>query len=226
MAQFFSIHPTHPQKRLVRQAAEIVRDGGVIAYPTDSCYALGCDRANAQGLERLRRIRGIDERHYLTLMCRDLSEMAKYAVVDDAQFQLMKSATPGSYTFILRARHFAPRAQDEGVAPGRRALHQLELRVVHDRVLGDLREITAHQRQVMTLVDAPDAAQALEPVRVAAVAAQRVAGVGRIGDDAAAAHDLRRLEHEALLGMGGVDREELGHQRARNSSSSRATACG
>jgi len=109
MAQFFSIHPTHPQKRLVRQAAEIVRGGGVIAYPTDSCYALGCDRDNAKGLERVRRIRGIDERHHLTLMCRDLSEMAKYAVVDDAQFQLMKSATPGSYTFILRARREVPR---------------------------------------------------------------------------------------------------------------------
>jgi tRNA threonylcarbamoyl adenosine modification protein (Sua5/YciO/YrdC/YwlC family) len=109
MAQFFSIHPTHPQKRLVRQAAEIVRAGGVIAYPTDSCYALGCDRDNAKGLERVRRIRGIDERHHLTLMCRDLSEMAKYAVVDDAQFQLMKSATPGSYTFILRARREVPR---------------------------------------------------------------------------------------------------------------------
>lgn len=109
MAQFFAIHPTHPQKRLIRQAADIVRHGGVIAYPTDSCYALGCDRANARGLERLRRIRAIDERHHLTLMCRDLSEMAKYAIVDDAQFKLMKSATPGSYTFILRARREVPR---------------------------------------------------------------------------------------------------------------------
>jgi len=109
MAQFFSIHPTHPQKRLVRQAADIVRRGGVIAYPTDSCYALGCDRGNARGLERLRRIRAIDERHQLTLMCRDLAEMAKYAIVNDAQFQLIKSATPGSYTFILRARREVPR---------------------------------------------------------------------------------------------------------------------
>jgi tRNA threonylcarbamoyl adenosine modification protein (Sua5/YciO/YrdC/YwlC family) len=109
MAQYFSIHPTHPQKRLVRQAAEIVRRGGLIAYPTDSCYALGCDRGNAKGAERLRRIRGIDERHHLTLMCRDLSEMARYAIVDDAQFKLLKSVTPGSYTFILRARREVPR---------------------------------------------------------------------------------------------------------------------
>ena len=109
MAQFFAIHPTHPQKRLVRQAADIVRSGGVIAYPTDSCYALGCDRANAKAAERLRRIRRLEERHHLTLMCRDLAEMAKFAVVDDAQFRLIKSVTPGSYTFILRARRELPR---------------------------------------------------------------------------------------------------------------------
>jgi len=109
MAQYFSVHPTHPQKRLVRQAADIVRNGGLIAYPTDSCYALGCDRGNAKGAERLRRLRGIDERHHLTLMCRDLSEMARYAIMDDAQFKLLKSVTPGSYTFILRARREVPR---------------------------------------------------------------------------------------------------------------------
>jgi len=109
MAQYFEIHPTHPQKRLVRQAADIVRGGGLIAYPTDSCYALGCDRGDARAAERLRRIRGIDERHHLTLMCRDLSEMARYAIVDDAQFRLLRSVTPGSYTFILRARREIPR---------------------------------------------------------------------------------------------------------------------
>jgi tRNA threonylcarbamoyl adenosine modification protein (Sua5/YciO/YrdC/YwlC family) len=109
MAQFFAIHPTNPQKRLIRQAAAIVRRGGLIAYPTDSCYALGCDRGNAKGAERLRRIRGVAERHHLTLMCRDLSEIGKYAVIDDAQFKLMKRVTPGSYTFILRARREVPR---------------------------------------------------------------------------------------------------------------------
>jgi len=109
MAQYFSIHPAHPQKRLVRQAADIVRRGGLIAYPTDSCYALGCDRASARGAERLRRLRGIDERHHLTFMCRDLSEIARYAIVDDAQFRLLKRVTPGSYTFILRARREVPR---------------------------------------------------------------------------------------------------------------------
>ena len=109
MAQFFEIHPTHPQARLVRRAADIVRGEGLVAYPTDSCYALGCLATAPKAVERLRRVRGIDERHHLTLMCRDLSEIAKYAMVDDARFRLIKSAAPGSYTFILRARREVPR---------------------------------------------------------------------------------------------------------------------
>src|SRR5678815_5396956 len=100
MAQLFAIHPTHPQSRLVRRAADIVRRGGLVAYPTDSCYALGCDRTAAKATERLRRVRGIDERHHLTLMCRDVSEIARYATVDDPQFKLHKAAAPGRYTFI------------------------------------------------------------------------------------------------------------------------------
>lgn len=109
MAQFFSVHPTHPQKRLIRLAADIVRGGGLIAYPTDSCYALGCHLGDARALERLRSIRGIDQRHHLTLMCRDLAEISAYAIVDDARFRLLKRAMPGSYTFILRARREVPR---------------------------------------------------------------------------------------------------------------------
>ena len=109
MAQLFAIHPTHPQSRLVRRAADIVRAGGLIAYPTDSCYALGCDHGDAKATERLRRVRGIDERHHLTLMCRDVAEISRYAMVDDAQFRLLKSVAPGSYTFILRARRELPR---------------------------------------------------------------------------------------------------------------------
>jgi tRNA threonylcarbamoyl adenosine modification protein (Sua5/YciO/YrdC/YwlC family) len=109
MAQFFAIHPTHPQARLVRRAADIVRDEGLIAYPTDSCYALGCLATAAKAVERLRRVRGMDDRHHLTLMCRDLSEIAKYAMVDDARFRLIKRVAPGSYTFILRARREVPK---------------------------------------------------------------------------------------------------------------------
>ena len=109
MAQYFAIHPTHPQARLVRRAAEIVRGGGLVAYPTDSCYALGCLASATGSLERLRRIRDIDERHHLTLMCRDLSEIGHYAIVDNARFSLIKRATPGSYTFILPATRQLPR---------------------------------------------------------------------------------------------------------------------
>jgi tRNA threonylcarbamoyl adenosine modification protein (Sua5/YciO/YrdC/YwlC family) len=109
MAQFFAVHATHPQLRLVRRAAEIVRWGGLIAYPTDSCYALGCLPTSAKAIDRLRRIRGVDERHHLTLMCRDLAEVANHAIVDDARFRILKRVTPGSYTFILRATRSLPR---------------------------------------------------------------------------------------------------------------------
>ena len=107
MAQYFAIHPTHPQPRLVKRAAEIVRRGGLIAYPTDSCYALGCHLGDAKALERLRALRGFGEKHHLTLMCRDLSEISTYTLVDDASFRFLK--LPGSYTFILKARRPVPR---------------------------------------------------------------------------------------------------------------------
>jgi tRNA threonylcarbamoyl adenosine modification protein (Sua5/YciO/YrdC/YwlC family) len=109
VAQYFLVHPVNPQRRLVRQAADIVRNGGLIAYPTDSCYALGCRLGDAKALGRLRRLRGMDEKHHLTLMCRDLSEIAAYAIVDNVQYRLLKAATPGAYTFILRATREVPR---------------------------------------------------------------------------------------------------------------------
>lgn len=109
MAQLFSIHPLNPQARLVERAAVMVRGGGVIAYPTDSCYALGCQLGNKDAIERIRTIRRFDDSHHLTLVCRDLSEIAQYAQVDNRQYRLMKSATPGSFTFILRATREVPR---------------------------------------------------------------------------------------------------------------------
>jgi tRNA threonylcarbamoyl adenosine modification protein (Sua5/YciO/YrdC/YwlC family) len=107
--QFFSIHPQHPQPRLIKQAAEIARAGGLLAFPTDSAYALGGHIGDAALLDRIRRIRGVDERHHFTLMCRDLSEIATYARVDNAQYRLLKAATPGSYTFILEGTKELPR---------------------------------------------------------------------------------------------------------------------
>ena len=108
MAQFFDIHPDNPQERLIRQAAQIVRGGGVAAYPTDSCYALGCRLGDKEAMERILRIRKIDLKHHLTLMCADLAELGTYAKVDNAQFRMLKAATPGSYTFILQATKEVP----------------------------------------------------------------------------------------------------------------------
>jgi len=109
MAQYFQIHPTHPQPRLIKRAAEIVRAGGVIAYPTDSSYALGCHLGDKAAMERIRRIRRLGEDHNFTLVCRDLSEVALYARVSNADYRLLKAHTPGPYTFILPATREVPR---------------------------------------------------------------------------------------------------------------------
>ncbi len=109
MAQYFQIHPTHPQRRLVRRAAEIVRAGGVIAYPTDSSYALGCHLGDKAAMERIRRIRRLDEDHNFTLVVRDLSELAQYARVSNADYRVLKANSPGPYTFILPATREVPR---------------------------------------------------------------------------------------------------------------------
>ncbi|RJG06460.1 threonylcarbamoyl-AMP synthase [Noviherbaspirillum cavernae] len=109
MTQFFQIHPDNPQLRLLRQAAQIIRSGGIVALPTDSCYALVCQLDDKSAVERLRRIRDVDEKHHLTLLCRDLSEIAVYALVDNRQYRMLKTATPGPYTFILEATKEVPR---------------------------------------------------------------------------------------------------------------------
>ncbi|MCK9990066.1 MAG: L-threonylcarbamoyladenylate synthase [Rugosibacter sp.] len=109
MAQLFQVHPEHPQPRLIKQAAELLRGGGLLAVPTDAAYSLVGVTGNAALLDRIRAIRGVDEKHHFTLMCRDLSEIAKYARVDNAQFRLLKATTPGSYTFILEGTRELPR---------------------------------------------------------------------------------------------------------------------
>lgn len=109
MAQFFVIHPENPQPRLIHQTAEIIRNGGVIAYPTDASYALGCGLGDREAQQRIRAIRGMDEDHPLTLVCRDLAEISVYAKVDNRQFRLLKANTPGCYTFILEATREVPK---------------------------------------------------------------------------------------------------------------------
>ena len=109
MAQFFEVHPVNPQARLLKQAAQILQDGGIAAVPTDSSYALVCHLDDKAAADRLRRIRGVDDKHHLTLLCRDLSELASYARVDNRQYRLLKLGTPGPYTFILDATKEVPR---------------------------------------------------------------------------------------------------------------------
>jgi tRNA threonylcarbamoyl adenosine modification protein (Sua5/YciO/YrdC/YwlC family) len=109
LAQYFVIHPVDPQARLVRQAAAIVRGGGVIAYPTDSSYALGCRIADAAAARRIRALRAVDDKHHLTLVCRDLAEVGRYAQLDNWQFRIVKEGVPGSFTFLLPASREVPR---------------------------------------------------------------------------------------------------------------------
>ena len=109
MSQFFQIHPDNPQARLIKQAADIIRSGGIVVYPTDSAYALGCHIGDKRALDTIRRIRKLDDKHNFTLVCRDLSELANFARVDNAAYRLLKAATPGPYTFILKATLEVPR---------------------------------------------------------------------------------------------------------------------
>jgi tRNA threonylcarbamoyl adenosine modification protein (Sua5/YciO/YrdC/YwlC family) len=153
VAQLFKIHPEDPQPRLIRQAAEIVRRGGVIVYPTDSCYALGCHIGDKGAMERIRAIRGVDAKHHLTLVCRDLAEIGQYAKVDNSQFRLLKAATPGSYTFILQATREVPKRL---LHPSRRTIG---LRVPDHRVaqalLSELGEPLLSSTLHLPLDDAP-----------------------------------------------------------------------
>jgi tRNA threonylcarbamoyl adenosine modification protein (Sua5/YciO/YrdC/YwlC family) len=109
MAQYFSVHPENPQHRLLKQAVTLLNQGGVLAVPTDSSYALVCHMDDKAAADHLRKVRGVDDKHHLTVLCRDLSELANYAKVDNAQFRMLKQATPGAFTFILEATKEVPR---------------------------------------------------------------------------------------------------------------------
>lgn len=109
MSQYFEIHPENPQQRLIKQAVEIINDGGVVIYPTDSSYAIGCHLGDKRAMDRIRLIRQLDKDHNFTLVCSDLSEISKYAVIDNMNYRLLKSRTPGPYTFILEASREVPK---------------------------------------------------------------------------------------------------------------------
>jgi tRNA threonylcarbamoyl adenosine modification protein (Sua5/YciO/YrdC/YwlC family) len=132
MSQFFEVHPDNPQPRLLKQAVQLLERGGVLAVPTDSSYALVCHLDDKAAADRLRRIRQVDDRHHLTLLCRDLSEVASYARVDNRQYRLLKLATPGPYTFILEASKEVPRRLSH---PSRKTIG---LRVPQHRTLSEL----------------------------------------------------------------------------------------
>jgi tRNA threonylcarbamoyl adenosine modification protein (Sua5/YciO/YrdC/YwlC family) len=170
MAQYFSVHPENPQARLIRHAVDIIRDGGVIAYPTDSCYALGCHIGDKAAMERIRRIRDVDERHHFTLVCRNLSEVGQFAKVDNLQFRLIRANTPGSYTFVLRATRDVPRRlltprhtigvriPDHPVplalldALGEPILSSTLILPAHGQALNDAEEIRRHLEHTVDLV--------------------------------------------------------------------------
>lgn len=154
MSQFFQIHPDNPQARLIKQAAQIIHAGGIVALPTDSCYSLVCHLDDKAAVERLRRLRGVDDKHHLTLLCRDLSEIAVYARVDNKQFRLLKAATPGPYTFILEATKEVPRRLSH---PSRKTIG---LRVPENRIAHALLEELA-QALIGTTLILPGAEAAL-----------------------------------------------------------------
>jgi tRNA threonylcarbamoyl adenosine modification protein (Sua5/YciO/YrdC/YwlC family) len=150
MSQFFRIHPDNPQPRLINQAVQIIRDGGIVALPTDSSYALACHLDDKNAVERLRRIRGIDEKQHLSLLVRDLSELSTFAMVDNRQFRLLKSVTPGPYVFVLEATKEVPRRLSH---PSRKTIG---LRVPDHRITLDLLEALGEPLLASTLILPPD----------------------------------------------------------------------
>lgn len=162
MSQFFQIHPENPQARLINQAADIVRAGGVIAYPTDSAYALGCHIGDKAALERIRRIRRLDDKHNFTLVCRDLSELSTYARVSNTTYRLIKSHTPGAYTFILPGSGEVPR----------RLMHAkrktIGLRVPDNKIALALMEALGEPIMSVTLILPGEDAPMLDPYEIRA----------------------------------------------------------
>ena len=146
MAQYFEVHPDNPQPRLLKQAVGLLEKGGILAVPTDSSYALVCHLDDKAAADKLRSIRGVDDKHHLTLLCRDLSELASYARVDNAQYRLLKAATPGAYTFILEASKEVPRRVSH---PSRKTIG---LRVPEHKTLQELLALHGSALLATTLI--------------------------------------------------------------------------
>jgi len=154
MSQFFEIHPQNPQGRLIHQAVDIIDNGGVVVYPTDSSYAIGCHLGDKSAMEKIRRIRQVDDKHHFTLVCSDLSEIATYAKVSNADYRLLKSLTPGPYTFLLKATNEVPRRL---MHPKRR---MIGIRVMEDPIvkalLDELRQPIMSSTLIMPGNDMPE----------------------------------------------------------------------
>lgn len=163
MAQFFAIHSDNPQVRLIQQAADVIRQGGVVVLPTDSGYALGCALENKRGVDVIRQIRRLDDKHNFTLLCRDLSEIALYARVENQEYRLLKAHTPGAYTFILEATREVPR----------RLLHpkrkQIGIRVPDNRIALDLLENVSEPLMTSTLMLPGESLPMTDPYEINAV---------------------------------------------------------
>jgi tRNA threonylcarbamoyl adenosine modification protein (Sua5/YciO/YrdC/YwlC family) len=193
MAQLFDIHPDNPQARLLKQAVALLDKGGVLAVPTDSSYALVCHLDDKAAADNLRRIRGVDEKHHLTLLCRDLSELASYARVDNRQYRLLKSATPGPYTFILEASREVPRRLSH---PARKTIG---LRVPEHRVLQALLGLHNAPLLATTLIPPGETAPLNDPQEIRERFEHQIAGVIAAGACA--------LEPTTVIDLSGAEPE-------------------
>ena len=203
MSQFFTIHPDNPQQRLLNQAADIVRGGGIIAYPTDSGYALGCHIGDKQALERIRSIRKLDARHNFTLVCRDLSELALYARVDNIAYRILRSHTPGPYTFVLQASNEVPRRLKH---PKRKTIG---IRVPDNRVAQGLLGALDEPLMSVTLIMPGESLPLLDPYEIRDLLGHQLALVidgGFCGMDPTSVIDLSAQAPQVLReGAGSVE---------------------
>ena len=171
MAQYFEVHPDNPQPRLLKQAAALLERGGVVALPTDSSYALACHLDDKAAVDRLRQLRGVDDKHHLTLLCRDLAELASYARVDNRQYRLLKAATPGPFTFILEATREVPRRVSH---PQRKTIG---LRVPQHRALQELLALHGAPLLATTLIPPGEAEPLNDAHEIRARFERQLAGV-------------------------------------------------